>query len=110
MKIYISGMISDDENHLEKFLYYDELLHRLIPDCETVNPAWMGLWLPESFNHSDFMEIDLVALKKCDACFFIKDWKDSIGCVQERAVCKQNRIKIIDEDNLVNELQRIFEN
>ena len=105
--IYISGQITDDDDYLEKFLQYDEILHKLIPDCETVNPAWMSLWLPESFSHSDHLDVDLVALKKCDACFFIKDWKNSIGCVQERLVCKQEGIRIIDEDNLIDELRRV---
>ena len=101
MKIYISGMITEDENYLEKFKQYDDILHKLIPDCETVNPAWMGLWMPKSFSHSDYLDIDLVALRKCDACFFINDWKHSIGCLQERLVCKQNGIRIIDEESLI---------
>lgn len=99
MKIYISGMIKDDPNHLKKFLEYEKIL-KVKFDCEVVNPAWMRLWMPKTFGVYDYLAIDLVALERCDAAFFIDDWNTSIECLQEMAYCKTHDIKVIREEDI----------
>lgn len=72
-RLYLSGKISGDENFMQKFAGKEKELTE--KGFLVFNPAKH----PNMFSWEDFMELDLLALKKCDSVYFMSDWKDSRG-------------------------------
>lgn len=95
MRVYISGPITKDKDYYKKFLMAEA---RLTADGhEVINPAKVGLLMPKSFEHKDYMDIDFALMQKCDAIYLLKGWKASIGSVNELSFAKQRGMKILHE-------------
>lgn len=93
MIIYISGPITKDKNYYEKFLNAEKRLKEA--GYEVINPAKIATLLPNSFEYGDYMDIDLNLLKKCDAIYLLKNWKNSLGAVIEQKLAKELGLKVI---------------
>ncbi|MBR5177710.1 MAG: DUF4406 domain-containing protein, partial [Lachnospiraceae bacterium] len=64
---------------------------------EVINPAKVGLLMPKSFEHKDYMDIDFALMQKCEAIYLLKGWRASIGSVNELSFARQRGMKIIYE-------------
>lgn len=95
MRVYISGPITKDKDFLSKFKTAEERLKA--EGHEVINPAKIGVMLPKSFEHKDYMDIDFALLQKCDAVYLLKGWRASIGSVNEVNYARQREMKIIHE-------------
>lgn len=94
MRIYISGPITG----VEPFIAF-----RMFTNAEwkiqqlghiAVNPLKIGFNLPQDFRHQDFMDVDMVILKKMDAIVLLEGWESSKGCTQEFSYACRNDMKI----------------
>ncbi|MCR4822219.1 MAG: DUF4406 domain-containing protein [Treponema sp.] len=94
MKVYISGKITGDENYKTKFSKIEEEI--LSYGYTVFNPAV----LPAGFDYEDYMDIDLLALSRCDAIFLLKDWESSPGARRELEEAKALGLQIMNEDSL----------
>ena len=72
-KIYLSGKISGDPHFKEKFAQKAKELTE--KGFQVYNPTVH----PDMFSWEEFMELDLLALSKCDSIYLLDDWKDSRG-------------------------------
>ena len=95
MIIYISGPITKDKNFYNKFIEAEKRLKEA--GYEVINPARIGVMLPKSFEHKDYMDIDFALIQKCDAIYLLKGWRASIGSVNEVSYARQRDMKIIHE-------------
>lgn len=95
MRVYISGPITKDKDFLSKFNKAEDRLKA--EGHEVINPAKIGVMLPKSFEHKDYMDIDFALLQKCDAVYLLKGWRASIGSVNEVNYARQREMKIIHE-------------
>ncbi len=95
MRVYISGPITKDKDFLNKFKAAEERLKA--EGHEVINPAKVGVMLPKSFEHKDYMDIDFALLQKCDAIYLLKGWRASIGSVSEVSYARQREMKILHE-------------
>ena len=48
-----------------------------------VSPWHIAKHLPESFEHRDYMDVDMVILEKMDALLLLDGWEESRGCTKE---------------------------
>jgi len=89
MKVYISGPITGkDPKQAEKDFKEAE---KYLKDCghETFNPYELSKHLPEWFSYSDYIDIDLILLRKCDGLFVIgSKYNNSPGASAEIALAK----------------------
>ena len=67
------------------------------------SPWDLGKILPVDFDHEDYLAVDIVILKKMDACLFLEGWESSRGCQVEREFCKKNKIIIYDSIKQIKE-------
>ena len=81
MRIYISGAITNDPDHMKKFARADEKLTQ--EGWEVMNPALIGSCFPKSTTHSEFMKLSFLELELCDAVYFLNGWKSSTGACME---------------------------
>ena len=95
MRIYISGPITKDKDHYKKFQNAEKRLKE--EGHEVINPAKVGLLMPKSFEHKDYMDIDFALIQKCDAIYLLKGWRASIGSVNEVSYAKERNMKILHE-------------
>lgn len=77
MKIYISGKITGDPDYYDKFqraaIYLRSRGHLVIsPTC-----------LPDGLSYEEYMHVDYALIDVSDAVFFLKDWQDSRGAIDE---------------------------
>ena len=49
-----------------------------------VSPVDLGKILPVSFEHEDYMAVDIQVLLRCDAVLMLPGWEKSHGCQRER--------------------------
>ena len=97
MNIYISGPItgrSDEEN--EK-AFNEAKLEIMKLGHVPVSPWDIGKVLPRSFTHSDYMDIDIEILRRCDAVVFIDGWEKSDGCQLEHAIVRSWQLSVDPE-------------
>ena len=88
MKIYIAGKITGKEDYKTDFKAAEE---RLTKQGHTVmNPSF----LPEGFEHSEYLHICKAMIDVCDAVYFLPTWTDSKGAHLEMgyAVAKGKEI------------------
>lgn len=90
--IYLSGKITGDPEFREKFARKAEELTK--QGWRVFNPAVH----PDMFSWEHFMELDLLALSKCDAIFLLPDWKESRGAKMELDEAKRLGKRIIYDD------------
>ena len=94
MKVYLSGKITGDSNYRQKFNTMTEEL--LSYGYVVFNPAV----LPDGFEYSDYMALDLLILSRCDAIFLLRDWKNSPGARLEYKEAKRLGLQVLTEDDL----------
>lgn len=86
MIVYISGKITGTKDYLNRFHMAQNSLER--SGHTVVNPAEIGTALdrmvPFEMTHDEYMQIDLMLLKKCDAIYMLKGFDDSPGAREER--------------------------
>lgn len=93
MRVYISGPITKDKNFYNKFKEAEQRLKEA--GYEVINPAKIGLLLPKSFTHGDYMDIDYALLQKCDCIYMLKGYNASIGAKNELNYAKEHGIKVL---------------
>ena len=93
MKVYIAGKITGVEREitLKKFENARAKLTReghsvLVP---TVLPVL------EELTQADYLHICFAMIDVCDAVYFLRDWNQSSGAMQELAYAKKHNKKII---------------
>jgi len=101
MRVYISGKITDVpvRRYLLRFARAEQMLRA--EGHEVINPAAIGLNLPMSFTHRDYMDVDIMLLDKCDAIFMLNNWEDSAGAQQEHEYAEQKGLDIIYENEQI---------
>lgn len=95
MRVYISGPITKDKGHYQKFLNAEHKLKEA--GCEVINPARIGKILPKSFSHGEYMDIDLTLMGKCDAIYMLKGWNTNTGAKNEFSFAKELGLKAMYE-------------
>ena len=89
MKIYIAGKITGKEDYKTDFKAAEE---RLTKQGHTVmNPSF----LPEGFEHSEYLHICKAMIDVCDAVYFLPTWADSKGAHLEMGYAKAKGKEII---------------
>lgn len=90
MIIYIAGKITGNKDYLKQFNEAKELLtaqgHTAINPCET-----------EGLKYKDYIDIGLAKLSKCEAAYFLKNWRDSQGAKLEHDYAQTVGLKIYYE-------------
>ena len=104
MKIYIAGKITGDKNYKSKFKRAEKLLRSL--GHSVMNPAWIAP--SDDFTWTDYMQISGMMQARCNAVYFLKDWKDSEGANIEFKRCHQLNQTAFFEDSAfsLEELKR----
>lgn len=81
MTVYISGPISDDPDHAEKFAEAFTALEKMGHD--PVNPVCIGLNLKNRIGREptryEYMRDDIKAMMACEAIYVLPGWMDSWG-------------------------------
>lgn len=95
MRVYISGPITKDKGYYRKFLNAEIQLKKA--GHEVVNPARLGKLMPKTFTTTDYLDVELPIIKKCDAVFFLKGWKESYGARKEYEYALKQEVKLIFE-------------
>lgn len=96
MRIYISGAITGTNDYMQRFLKAEE---NLKSDYSVVNPAVVCSMLPTNFTHSEYMDVCLVLLEKCDSIYMLKGWETSKGANIELTYAKNRKMNILYEEN-----------
>lgn len=91
MKVYISGKITGDDEYEKKFKKWELILKA--QGFQVFNPTC----IPAIFDYDQYMDLDLAALKMCDAIFLMNDWTESNGAKKEAFVALNNGLKIFTE-------------
>lgn len=99
MKIYISGPITGQKNHLEKFGKAEHMLREV--GEEVINPAEIMRTMPQSTTHAEYMDISFALLKQCDAIYMLYGWTESIGAREEFEYAMRHGISITFEGGTV---------
>ncbi len=104
MKIYIAGKITGDKNYKSKFKRAERLLRSL--GHSVMNPAWIAP--SDDFTWTDYMQISGMMQARCNAVYFLKDWKESEGAKIEFKRCHQLNQTAFFEDSAfsLEELKR----
>ena len=98
MKVYISGPISSDPDHAEKFAAaYVDLVNK---GHKPINPVDTGRELKEKMGREptweDYMRACIKALMDCDAICMLPDWSDSRGACFEFDLATKLNFQHID--------------
>ena len=107
MFVYIAGKIADEtEEKVQENIRKAGVVARELTllGHSTHVPHWNGLWHMETvsrldLSHSQWIEIDKVAISHCDGIVMMLNWRDSIGAVMEHAYAKVINTKIYYEPN-----------
>lgn len=82
-RIYISGPITDNPDYKEDFARAEKWLwdNGYVP----ISPAKVNGEIPleAEFTHSDYMDVCMPILHKCDGIYLLKGWQDSKGALIE---------------------------
>ena len=105
-KIYISGpMLGKIDNNIEAFNWFEKALS-ISMYCEVINPTSFRIKSDtgsEVLDREQWLEIDLMVLRKCDAIFMMPGWHKSEGACIEYAEAKKCGLKIYGVDFEENE-------
>lgn len=85
MIVFISGKITGYPNYKEKFKKAEEELTS--KGHIVINPSMLPLGLEK---HEDYMHICYSMIDVCEAVYFLRDWIDSVGAVQENVYAYAN--------------------
>lgn len=103
MRIYISGPITKDKNFYNKFIEAERLLKE--QGYEVINPARIGVMLPKSFSHGDFMDIDYVLIQKCDVIYMLRGYISSSGAKNELEYARDHGLKVIFQNGKTKRIE-----
>ena len=84
MKIYISGKITGNPEHVSDFARAAVYLRRYTV-TNIVNPTTVG---SENLTWAENMRLCIGELIKCDAIYMLKNWRDSRGAKLEREIAE----------------------
>jgi len=85
MKFYIAGKITGDPDYKKKF---DEVEKQIMYKGHAVmNPACLKQY--KEFSWEDYMFITKAMQMKCNAVFFLSNWTDSKGAMEEFETAKK---------------------
>lgn len=86
-RVYISGKITGTTDYIERFAKAEkELKDR---GYEVINPAEMCRSLPR-LEHSQYMQLCMIALSFCDSIYMLDGWQESKGAWMEYIHAKDN--------------------
>ena len=90
MKVYISGPISSDPDHAEKFAAaFVDLVNK---GHKPINPVDIGRELKERMGRepewTDYMRACIKGMMDCDGIHFLDGWRDSKGAVLEAIIAR----------------------
>ena len=97
VRCYISGGISNDSEHWQKFMEAEAYLRD--QGYDVINPVKVAGALPE-MTYGEYMKIDLQMLEFCDAIYMLNGWEQSAGAKLEyhyATTLWKKRIKVIHE-------------
>lgn len=77
-RVFICGKITGDIGYRAKFRRAAAVLTDA--GFHVMNPATLP---SEGFTHEEYMTVTLAMLSVCDAVFFLYDWMDSPGAIEE---------------------------
>ena len=100
MKIYIIGAYSSLEHQVafDKFAETEkQLVSAGINPAQIVNPLKLGIHKDTQWDVA--MKTCMKNLKKCDAVFIQRDWKESFGARHEITYADQNNYELFWEAN-----------
>lgn len=92
MKIYVAGKITDFPDFKEKFEAAEDRL--TCQEHVVLNPAK----LPHGFTQEEYMHMCFAMIDVCDAVYFLNNWQDSIGAMQEYAYAVKNGKQLLYEE------------
>lgn len=95
-RIYISGKITGNENHIEEFTSAEYML-RERQECIVFNPIKLGV-IFEGSTWEQYMLADLMILELCDTIYMLKNWKESKGAIIEHEKAVELGMNIIYEE------------
>lgn len=85
LKVYLSGVITGDNNYKSKFKRAEDYLKER--GLEVINPAELNEGV-EGYEWQDYMKADIKALLDCDAIFLIKGYESSKGALIEKSLAE----------------------
>lgn len=103
-RVYISGPITGHADYMERFMRCEGILSDL--GYEVINPAKVGKMLPGSFEHEEYMAVDLAMLGLCEIIFMMKGYEKSKGAKIELEYAINHHKTIFFEENGWVSLQR----
>lgn len=93
MQVYIAGKISGLD-YAETYRKFEDA-EKKVPGATTViNPCKI---VPEHADWDTAMDICKSALRKCDAIYLLKDWKESKGAKIEKEIAEEMCIPLLFE-------------
>ena len=93
MTVYISGKITGDSGHKEKFARAAERLMRR--GYDVVNPCCIGEH--DFLSYEDYMHIDFAIIDVCGAVYMLADWEGSPGARREKEYAESKGKEILYE-------------
>ena len=102
--IYISGSITNDPGHKQKFDAAESLIRSSFPYVKIINPAKnevdaTGMDAEQIWQA--FMEISRDQVKRSDIVATLDGWEQSRGAVEEVALAKSNGILVCSVKELI---------
>lgn len=97
MRVYISGGITGVPDYIERFARAEQHLKSL--GHKVFNPTC----IPDIFEYTQFMQIDLIALSCCEAIYMLNGWEKSNGAQLEYMEAKRMGLQIIRESSINDE-------
>ena len=104
--IYISIPISGHEDTYEQRLDEAvEYVKKMYPDVYIITPKEIAERL-ENYKtrkrkYKDYLLADMEAIAHCDSIFICKGWRDSKGCIAERAFAKAIGVNRLYQENFI---------
>ena len=89
MKVYISGAISTDADHLDHF---QRTALALRGEGHTVMSPTC---LPCGFEYEAYMHVCFAMIDVCDCVYLMHNWQDSPGACREKLYAESKRIMVI---------------
>ena len=104
--IYISIPISGHEDTYEQRLDEAvEYVKKMYPDVYIITPKEIAERLenykPMKPKYKDYLLADMEAIAHCDSIFICKGWRDSKGCIAERAFAKAIGVNRLYQENFI---------
>lgn len=85
MRFYIAGKITGDSDYKAKFNEAEKQI--MYKGHSVMNPAWLKSY--PDFSWDDYMFITRAMQMRCNAVYFLSNWSDSRGAMEEFQRAKQ---------------------